>query len=138
MNKFINMSLTVILASSVFACVGDEEANIKASEKEILPTKNYTPPPKEASKGMQKNAKWYTGTLKFYDLEGGFYGFTGENGKKLLPLNLGKEFKQNGAKIKLYGYIDNDIMTIQMWGTPFKVLDVQLLEKGSPGDDGSI
>ena len=114
----------------MLACVGNEEENTKTSEKETLPAKNYTPPPNEASKGMKKNAQWYTGTLKFYNLEGGFYGFTGENGELLLPLNLGNEFKQNGAKIKLYGYIDNDIMTIQMWGSAFHVLEAELLEKG--------
>lgn len=138
LNKFIKFNITILLSSSLLACAGGEEVKTTSPERETLPAKNYIPPPTEGSKGMQKNAKWYTGTLKFYNLEGGFFGFTGDNGALLLPLNLGNEFKQNGAKIRLYGYIDNNIKTIQMWGSPFHVLDVELLEKGSTIDDKSI
>lgn len=67
------------------------------------------------------------GTIHYFDLEGGFYGIITKNGQKLLPLNLAKEYQQAGAVIEVEGELVQDMMTIQQWGTPFKIYHLELI-----------
>ncbi len=134
MKKNICLHSLFIIALTLVGCGGNEEVTATEpdhKDKEVLEVKNYTPPPEELSKGVKTANQWHTGTLKFYNLEGGFFGFTSERGQKLLPLNLGHEYRQDGAILKIFGHIDNDIMTIQMWGKPFKVEQVEVIKAGN-------
>lgn len=79
---------------------------------------------------------WQTGRVQFLNLEGGFYGIITESGKKLLPMNIPKEFAQNGAVIRVKGK-EKNVMTIQQWGTPFTITDIELLTPGSHINDAS-
>lgn len=79
----------------------------------------------------------YTGTIKYYSMEGGFYGIVTDNGDSFLPMNLSKDYEQDGAKIKFSGAVIDDLMTTQQWGTPFKINDVVLLQAGTKAFDNS-
>ncbi|MCX8094738.1 MAG: hypothetical protein N3D74_00905 [Caldisericia bacterium] len=68
------------------------------------------------------------GTIKYIDLEGGFYGIVGDNGKNYLPINLSQEFKINGLRVKFEGKIRNDVMTIYMWGTPIEIIKIEIIK----------
>ncbi len=70
------------------------------------------------------------GTIRYFDLEGGFYGIVTNKGQKLLPLNLAKEYQQAGAVVEVKGELQQDMMTTQQWGTPFKVSHITVLKKG--------
>jgi len=70
------------------------------------------------------------GTIRYFDLEGGFYGIVTNKGQKLLPLNLAKEYQQAGAVVEVKGELQQDMMTTQQWGTPFKVSRITMLKKG--------
>ncbi|MGB9843889.1 MAG: hypothetical protein ACPLN1_06005 [Caldisericia bacterium] len=41
--------------------------------------------------------------IKFINLESGFYGIIGDDGKNYQPINLSNEFKVDGMKIKFEG-----------------------------------
>ncbi|MFQ6114636.1 MAG: DUF333 domain-containing protein, partial [bacterium] len=41
-----------------------------------------------------------TGTVKFIQLEGGFYGIVADNGKNYLPINLAPEFKVDRLRVR--------------------------------------
>lgn len=71
------------------------------------------------------------GRIKYLAFEGGFYGIIAKNGDKLLPLNLKKEFHQSGAIVKFKGHEATDVMTIQQWGTPFKLTHIEIVVAGS-------
>ena len=70
------------------------------------------------------------GTVRFMNLEGGFYGIITKDGRRLLPMNLKKELRQDGAIIEFSGDVVKDVMTIQQWGTPFKIENVELVKAG--------
>ncbi|WP_444995031.1 hypothetical protein [Aliikangiella sp. IMCC44359] len=72
----------------------------------------------------------YKGTIKHFSHEGGFFGIVTNQGKKLLPLNLDKKFKQDGAIIEFSGHINEDVMTIQQWGKPFEIKEIMIIKKG--------
>ncbi len=68
------------------------------------------------------------GTVKFINLEGGFYGIVGDDGKNYLPINLSKEFKIDGVRVKFEGKIRNDILTIYMWGEPIEITKIEIIK----------
>lgn len=77
---------------------------------------------------------WQRGRVQFLNLEGGFYGIIMDSGKKILPMNMAKEFAQNGAIVRIKGEVKN-VMTIQQWGTPFTITDIELITPGNKVND---
>ncbi|MDN3653648.1 hypothetical protein QWY77_12965 [Thalassotalea ponticola] len=148
--KISNQLLIVLLGSALTlvtstGCADErqdqQQPKVTASEVKKAPLRKVekteqdpvmrdnTPPVDQLSKGELK-AAWYVGKLRYYALEGGFYGFHGETGERLLLIGLDKSLLQDGAKIKVYGYPAKNMMTIEQWGQPFKVLKAELLEAG--------
>ena len=131
MRKRIYLCTVMLSTLSLVACAHDQPQEKSTAEKEALPMKHHTPPPPSELSKAPIQGQWYVGTLKFYNLEGGFFGFIGDNGERFLPLDLDKKYQQNGAKIKIFGKVDNDIMTIQQWGQPFRVEQVEVIKAGN-------
>ena len=99
-----------------------------------LSTEEVTP----VMKSNKQETQWRTGTIKFMEFEGGFFGIVTDEGDKLLPMNLAKEFQQIGAKVKIQGQLVTDMMTIQQWGTPFKITKIELIKAGKPKGGSSF
>jgi hypothetical protein len=68
----------------------------------------------------------FVGEVRWISVEGGFFGLVAEDGRKFLPLNLAQEFKKEGLKIKVKGNIKKGIVTIQMWGAPFEIREIEV------------
>lgn len=66
-----------------------------------------------------------TGTVTYIDLEGGFYGIVADDGGHYLPLDLDEAFRQDGLKVRFTLEPAKDVMTIQQWGTPVKVVSIE-------------
>ena len=67
---------------------------------------------------------WLDAEVCYIELEGGFFGLVTGDGQRLLPLNLPAQFSKPGAKVKLRGHEQREVMTIQQWGTPFHVTEI--------------
>lgn len=80
---------------------------------------------------------WQRGRVQFLNLEGGFYGIITDSGKKILPMNMAKEFAQNGAIVRIKGKVKN-VMTIQQWGTPFTITEIELITPGNKVNDSDM
>jgi hypothetical protein len=76
------------------------------------------------------SGEWQRGRVQFLNLEGGFYGIITDSGKKILPMNMAKEFAQNGAIVRIKGKVKN-VMTIQQWGTPYTITEIELITPGN-------
>ena len=68
------------------------------------------------------------GTIAFIDLEGGFFGITGDDGEHYLPLNLVPEYEVDGLRIAFEFELVKDAATIQMWGTPVNLTFIEKTE----------
>lgn len=68
-----------------------------------------------------------TGTVKFIELEGGFFGIVGDDGKNYDPLNLSKDFQQNGLRVRFEASLRPDIVTIRQWGTIIEITRIERL-----------
>jgi hypothetical protein len=69
-----------------------------------------------------------TGTIKFIDLEGGFFGIIGDDGKNYDPLSLGPKFRVDGMRVRFRAKIQEGVVSIRMWGTPVEILEIEKLE----------
>ena len=85
--------------------------------------------PIEKEQTMQSKSQEISGTLIYKNLEGGFYGFDSDNGKKYTLRNLAPEFKKNGIKLQVSGRVRNDIMTFTQYGDVFDVENVNVLDE---------
>jgi len=65
------------------------------------------------------------GTVVFQDLEGGFYGIAGDDGKDYLPLNLDDQFRVDGFRVAFESEPASDAATIYMWGTPVNLTYIE-------------
>ncbi len=71
-----------------------------------------------------------TGTVKYIDLEGGFYGIISDNGEHYDPINLGQEFQEDALRVLITAKILEDVATTRMWGRPIEIIKIERLESG--------
>ena len=69
-----------------------------------------------------------TGTIKFIQLEGGFWGIIGKN-QKYDPVNLPEAFKIEGLKVQFTAKLHEDMVSIHMWGTLVSIIKMKSLNK---------
>lgn len=67
-------------------------------------------------------AKNIQATVKWIDLEMGFYGLVDQNGNKWLPINLPQRMQQNGLTVNVKVQVLHDAVTTNMWGTAVELL----------------
>jgi hypothetical protein len=80
----------------------------------------------------------FIATVKYLNLEGGFFGLVSKEGKHWLPVNLKKEFHQDGAVIKVSGNAVEGLITIQQWGKPFSITHIELIKAGQNGIEKNL
>jgi hypothetical protein len=140
MNLILKRSASVCLALLTLTACNEQtsaEAEPPNNKQEKL-TLSTTQPTTNVVNTIPKQSgikiMWQTATVKYMEFEGGFWGLVTENGQKLLPMNLAKEFRQFDAVVKFQGQVKGDVMTIQQWGTPFKITEMTLIKAGIPVD----
>jgi hypothetical protein len=69
-----------------------------------------------------------TGTVKYVELEGGFYGIVGDDNKQYEPMNLEQTYQQDGLRVRFQAEIRQDIASIYMWGTIIELTKIEILK----------
>lgn len=88
-------------------------------------TTSETPPPNENPPVQMEDG--IVGTIKFMDLEGGFYGILGEDGQQYFPINLDETYREDGLRVRFTLRERTDIMTTAMWGKTVEITAIQAL-----------
>jgi len=127
--KIVTLALT---SSLLFSCQQAVTKQTEEAASELMAAKSGITKiaPKHSSIEVDLKQLSFTATVKYMNLEGGFFGLIDKDGKHWLPMNLKKEFQQHGAIIKVTGSALDDIMTIQQWGTPFSITHIELIKAG--------
>jgi len=76
-----------------------------------------------------------TGEVYHGSVEGGFYGIIGDDGIKYQPLNLPRNFRQEGTLIKFDATPKDSIVSSLMWGTIVEVSNVNSFAVNLSGDE---
>lgn len=69
-----------------------------------------------------------TGTIRYVDLEGGFYGIVADDSTRYLPDSLAAPFREDGVRVRFRAELQEDVVTIQMWGQPVRIIDIARLQ----------
>jgi heat shock protein HslJ len=78
-----------------------------------------------------------TGTVRFIELEGGFFGIVTPAGDNYLPLNLPAEFQVNGIQVAFTAHEEKDASTTVMWGRPIRLDSISRFGQQA-GDFGGL
>ena len=60
-----------------------------------------------------------TGTIRYLDIEGGFYGIVADDGNDYDPINLSSDFsdfQEDGLRVTFEGRVRDDLDSLHMWG----------------------
>lgn len=68
------------------------------------------------------------GLVVYEDLEGGFWGILGSDGRQWLPVNMPNQLKVRDAAVEVTA-IDTEVESIIMWGTPIEIIAFHTLPK---------
>jgi len=72
----------------------------------------------------------FSGKVVYEDIEGGFWGILTDNGDRILPDNLPDQYKISNLSVSGEGMIQEDVVTIQMWGQPFHIDSITVQNPG--------
>jgi heat shock protein HslJ len=77
------------------------------------------------------------GTVRFIDLEGGFYGIVTSSGERFIPDNLPRALLADGITIRFSGMIGNEEPGIAMWGRTIHLISSEKIDR-SFSKEGTI
>ena len=67
------------------------------------------------------------GTVRYMNLEGGFWGIIADDGKQILPKNLPQEYRKDGLRLSFTAQEITGMMTIQQWGTLSSLTEIKVI-----------
>ncbi len=79
------------------------------------------------SKTGAPSTQTVTGTVRYINVEGGFYGIVTDDGKKLDPVNLPQEFQKDGLRLRARVEPLQERVSVRMWGTPVRMIEFKRL-----------
>jgi len=68
-----------------------------------------------------------TGTVAYIQLEGGFYGINGDDGRSYDPINLPAEFRKNSMRVSFEAKELKNAASFHMWGIIVEIIHIQAL-----------
>ena len=78
------------------------------------------------------------GTVRFIDLEGGFFGIITASGDHILPENLPSDCQVDGLQVTFTGMTRGPAANVRMWGTPVYLLRINALESAGISGTGTV
>jgi len=111
----IQIMLCMVLVSAAGGCKGTQQDGGTAM-------------PANAEQGPAAASRQITGTVKHMNLEGSFYGIVTDDGQKLDPVNLPDAFQQDGLRVKARVETLEGRVSVHMWGTLVRIIDVQRVQ----------
>ena len=97
---------------------------------DVAPVQQDTQKPKNqveavAQQLAEAQVKMITATVRYIDLEGGFYGLVTADGERYLPTNLAEEYQTDGTVLVFKAKPVTDRVSIQQWGTMVELYQVK-------------
>lgn len=68
-----------------------------------------------------------TGTVRYIDLEGGFYGLVADNGQRYDPINLPRKYAIDGLRIRFQVKEKKKMSGFHMWGKIVEIIKIERL-----------
>lgn len=119
----------------MLGCNSQEESAPAPQKADVKVEQAQTQPVVEVEKNVEQVADkavadgvgMLEGTVRYFDLEGGFWGIETDNGLQILPHQLADEYKKDGLRLRFNAAEITDMMTIAQWGTLSNISDVEVI-----------
>ncbi|PSQ84608.1 MAG: hypothetical protein BRD44_00365 [Bacteroidetes bacterium QS_7_67_15] len=112
-----------LLAGIALAATGCTSTSGSLPDADVVEEDADLPPPEDIVSGL--------GTVRYVELEGGFYGIVADDSTRYLPQDLGTDYREDGLRVRFRAAVQDSVMTMEMWGTPVEMLDILRVEDGS-------
>lgn len=128
--KFNFLFVVLLSASAITACAASP--NAVEPIKQAAPAAPETPamtesaPHEPATPAPDRISA--TGTVRFLDISGGFWGIVGDDGRKFDPMELDAAFQKEGLRVRFEAVPETDMMSTRMWGTMIALVHIEALE----------
>lgn len=111
----------------------EEKTSVKQDQTNKTAEQPYGGGLKKVTAQEENETITVTGTIVLKAMEGGFWGFDGDNGQKYMPHGIDKQYLQPGLVVKITGIVDKDMMTFQQYGYVLKVKSVEIVDDSNVG-----
>nr|WP_283165074.1 hypothetical protein [Shewanella aquimarina] len=136
------MSLPLLAVFALSACNQEQEAPAQPTEQSAEQAAPKAKQPSkevlkavpnglsnEKSESLDKAITMTQGTVRYFNLEGGFWGIVADDGRHILPQNLSEEYRKDGLRLSFKAQEVKDMMTIQQWGILSTLSDIEVIGK---------
>lgn len=103
----------------------EKKGEQRQSKNAERPAESQKPIQREEKK-IVKDEQMMTGTVRYSNLEGGFYELVADSGERYDPVNLPDEYKKDGLRVKFQIREKRDVVGIHMVG---KIVEIVKIEK---------
>ena len=122
--KFLFVPLALLL---VTACAASP--NAVEPIKQAAPAAPETPAMTEPAASTPAPARINTtGTVRFQEMEGGFWGIIADDGRKFDPMGLDAKFQKDGLRVRFEATPDPDRMSTHMWGRIVRITRIEIVK----------
>ena len=108
------LTLALVLSMALTACSSGDTAGDNGDASS----------PSETSNQIVEG----TGTIRFLDFEGGFYGIIADDSTRYDPRGLNEAFQEDGLRVRFELTPHEGMMTTRQWGTPADVHSIKRLD----------
>ncbi len=115
-----NLSIAISLAA--IGCAGANGNQAPATPENPAVT--------ESSAADAENRFTATGTVRYLDISGGFWGIVGDDGTNYDPIELEPAFQKDGLRVRFEAVPEADMMSTHMWGMLIKLLQIEAVSDG--------
>lgn len=117
----LRLVLLIVTFSIVLAgCASADGTPVPATPEKL--TMNETP-----TKANVEDRITATGTIRFLNISGGFWGIVGDDGKNYDPMGLAPSFQKEGLRVRFEAKPETDMMSSRMWGTIVTLIHIEAL-----------
>lgn len=123
------MKLPVTLLAVLLATACAASPNAVEPIKQAAPAAPDTPAMTEPAASTPAPARINTtGTVRFQEIEGGFWGIIADDGRKFDPMGLDARFQQDGLRVRFEAMPETDMMSTRMWGSIVTLSKIEPIE----------
>lgn len=69
-----------------------------------------------------------TGTVRFIEINGGFWGIVGDDGKHYDPMDLDPQLQEDGLRVRFEAVPETDMMSSRMWGAMIRLIHIETVK----------
>ena len=118
--------LCVLVIASLFLLLGCEQISVQSTEMDADKAAGISVSDPVSIRPVREKLIRDVGIIRYIDLEGGFYGIIGKRGN-YDPVNLPREFQQDGLRVRFTARVCKDLASIHMWGTIIEIISMQTI-----------